>query len=106
MATDAHRCWRSLPAEMSSRVARREALFRGSDACRTCCPRFFCCALAYLGLFFAVAYFGDRHQRAWSASPTIAPTVYGLSLAIYCTSWTFYGAQSARCARRRASTSS
>jgi Na+/proline symporter/signal transduction histidine kinase/CheY-like chemotaxis protein len=49
-------------------------------------------SLAYLGLLFAVAYFGDRHQRAWSASSAIAPTVYGLSLAIYCTSWTFYGA--------------
>ncbi|MBS0519871.1 MAG: PAS-domain containing protein [Proteobacteria bacterium] len=49
-------------------------------------------SLAYLGLLFAVAYFGDRHQRAWSASGSVAPAVYGLSLAIYCTSWTFYGA--------------
>jgi Na+/proline symporter/signal transduction histidine kinase/CheY-like chemotaxis protein len=48
-------------------------------------------SLAYLGLLFAVAYFGDRHQRAWSASSFVAPTVYALSLAIYCTSWTFYG---------------
>jgi Na+/proline symporter/CheY-like chemotaxis protein/signal transduction histidine kinase len=48
-------------------------------------------SLAYLGLLFAVAYFGDRHQRAWSASATVAPAVYGLSFAIYCTSWTFYG---------------
>jgi len=55
-------------------------------------PAVLALSLAYLGLLFAVAYFGDRHQRAWSASPAIAPTVYGLSLAIYCTSWTFYGA--------------
>ena len=55
-------------------------------------PAVLALSLAYLGLLFAVAYFGDRHQRAWSASSTIAPTVYGLSLAIYCTSWTFYGA--------------
>ncbi|HEY2870335.1 MAG TPA: NahK/ErcS family hybrid sensor histidine kinase/response regulator, partial [Reyranella sp.] len=55
-------------------------------------PAVLALSLAYLGLLFAVAYFGDRHQRAWSASPIIAPTVYGLSLAIYCTSWTFYGA--------------
>jgi Na+/proline symporter/CheY-like chemotaxis protein/anti-sigma regulatory factor (Ser/Thr protein kinase) len=48
-------------------------------------------SLAYLGLLFAVAYFGERHQRAWSASGTVAPAVYGLSFAIYCTSWTFYG---------------
>jgi Na+/proline symporter/signal transduction histidine kinase/CheY-like chemotaxis protein len=55
-------------------------------------PAVLALSLAYLGLLFAVAYFGDRHQRAWSASSSIAPTVYGLSLAIYCTSWTFYGA--------------
>lgn len=55
-------------------------------------PAVLALSLAYLGLLFAVAYFGDRHQRAWSGSATIAPTVYGLSLAIYCTSWTFYGA--------------
>jgi Na+/proline symporter/signal transduction histidine kinase/CheY-like chemotaxis protein len=55
-------------------------------------PAVLALSLAYLGLLFAVAYFGDRHQRAWSASRAVAPTVYGLSLAIYCTSWTFYGA--------------
>src|SRR5689334_9582713 len=55
-------------------------------------PAVLALSLAYLGLLFAVAWFGDRHQRAWSASSAIAPTVYGLSLAIYCTSWTFYGA--------------
>ena len=47
-------------------------------------------SLAYLGLLFAVAWFGDRHARTWSTS-SVAPAVYGLSLAIYCTSWTFYG---------------
>jgi Na+/proline symporter/CheY-like chemotaxis protein/two-component sensor histidine kinase len=55
-------------------------------------PAVLALSLAYLGLLFAVAYFGDRHQRAWSGSAAVAPTVYGLSLAIYCTSWTFYGA--------------
>lgn len=49
-------------------------------------------SLAYLGLLFAVAFFGDRHQCAWSARGVVAPAVYGLSFAIYCTSWTFYGA--------------
>lgn len=48
-------------------------------------------SLAYLALLFAVAWWGDRHARHWSAS-SLAPAVYGLSLAIYCTSWTFYGA--------------
>ncbi len=55
-------------------------------------PAVLALSLAYLGLLFAVAYFGDRHERAWSANSAVAPTVYGLSLAIYCTSWTFYGA--------------
>jgi Na+/proline symporter/CheY-like chemotaxis protein len=55
-------------------------------------PEVLALSLAYLGLLFAVAYFGDRHQRSWSASSKVAPAVYGLSLAIYCTSWTFYGA--------------
>ena len=48
-------------------------------------------SLAYLGLLFAIAWFGDRYARDWSSS-SVAPAVYGLSLAIYCTSWTFYGA--------------
>src|ERR1700750_501642 len=54
-------------------------------------PTVLALSLAYLGLLFAIAWVGDRHQRAWSAS-SVAPAVYGLSLAIYCTSWTFYGA--------------
>src|SRR5260370_2025980 len=53
-------------------------------------PTVLALSLAYLGLLFAVAYFGDRHAGTWSAS-SVAPAVYGLSLAIYCTSWTFYG---------------
>src|SRR5260370_23321432 len=54
-------------------------------------PTVLALSLAYLGLLFAVAYFGDRHAGTWSAS-SLAPAVYGLSFAIYCTSWTFYGA--------------
>ena len=54
-------------------------------------PTVLALSLGYLGLLFAVAYFGDRYARDWSAS-SVAPAVYGLSLAIYCTSWTFYGA--------------
>ncbi|UYN96022.1 MAG: PAS-domain containing protein [Enhydrobacter sp.] len=53
-------------------------------------PTVLALSLAYLGLLFAVAYFGDRYARDWSSS-SMAPAVYGLSLAIYCTSWTFYG---------------
>jgi Na+/proline symporter/nitrogen-specific signal transduction histidine kinase len=45
---------------------------------------------AYLGLLFAVAYYGDR--RADTGRSIIGNgTVYGLSLAVYATSWTYYG---------------
>ncbi|MGH8251885.1 MAG: PAS domain-containing hybrid sensor histidine kinase/response regulator [Steroidobacteraceae bacterium] len=47
-------------------------------------------ALAYLGLLFAIAWIGDR----WAASgrqPVPRPLIYSLSLAVYCTSWAFYG---------------
>jgi Na+/proline symporter/nitrogen-specific signal transduction histidine kinase len=44
----------------------------------------------YLALLFAVAYYGDR--RADQGRSLIArPTVYALSLAVYCTAWTYYG---------------
>jgi Na+/proline symporter/signal transduction histidine kinase/CheY-like chemotaxis protein len=42
---------------------------------------------AYLALLFAIASWGDRHKR-----PRRAPVAYTLGLAVYCTSWTFYGA--------------
>ena len=44
---------------------------------------------AYLGLLFAVARFGDA--RADAGKSIISANVYALSLAVYCTSWTFYG---------------
>jgi PAS domain S-box-containing protein len=47
-------------------------------------------SLAYLGLLFAVAHFGERHALRWSRG-RLGPIIYSLSLAIYCTSWTFYG---------------
>ncbi len=47
-------------------------------------------SFAYLALLFAVAYWADR--RAEQGRSVIAhPTVYALSLAVYCTAWTFYG---------------
>ena len=51
--------------------------------------------LVWLGLLFGVAVLGER--RAPAAGP-FAAAVYALSLAVYCTSWTFYGtvAQAAR----------
>ncbi|PKO85267.1 MAG: histidine kinase, partial [Betaproteobacteria bacterium HGW-Betaproteobacteria-12] len=44
---------------------------------------------AYLALLFAVARFGDA--RADSGRSIISANVYALSLAVYCTSWTFFG---------------
>ena len=46
-------------------------------------------ATAYLGLLFAVARFGDA--RADAGKSIISANVYALSVAVYCTSWTFYG---------------
>src|SRR5512143_1682702 len=47
-------------------------------------------ALAYLGVLFAIAYWGD--QRADRGRSIIAnPYIYSLSLAVYATAWTFYG---------------
>jgi Na+/proline symporter/nitrogen-specific signal transduction histidine kinase len=47
-------------------------------------------SFAYLGILFAIAWFADR--RADQGRSLIAnPTVYALSLAVYCTTWTFYG---------------
>src|SRR6476620_8633644 len=44
-------------------------------------------ALGYIGLLFLVASYGDRTGRA--DRPRML--IYPLSLAIYCTSWTFFG---------------
>lgn len=47
-------------------------------------------SLVYLGILFAIAYWADR--RADRGRSVIANAcVYSLSLAVYCTTWTFYG---------------
>ena len=46
-------------------------------------------ALAYIGLLFLVASYGDRRRIARGDSAR--RFIYPLSLAIYCTSWTFFG---------------
>ena len=46
-------------------------------------------AAAYLGLLFAVARYGDA--RADARRSLLSANVYALSLAVYCTSWTFFG---------------
>src|SRR6187402_2727012 len=48
-------------------------------------------AVLYVGGLFGLAYHGDRRPlyptRSW-----LRPIVYSLALAVYCSSWTFYGA--------------
>lgn len=46
-------------------------------------------SLAYILALFAIAYAADR--RAVAGRPLSGPWVYALSLAVYCTSWTFFG---------------
>ena len=46
-------------------------------------------AFAYIGFLFAVASYGDR--LTGTPRSRIGPLIYPLSLAIYCTSWTFFG---------------
>ncbi|UUP18089.1 PAS domain-containing hybrid sensor histidine kinase/response regulator [Nitratireductor thuwali] len=47
-------------------------------------------AIGYVTLLFVIASVGDRRAAA-SESAVARPFIYALSLAIYCTSWTFFG---------------
>ena len=47
-------------------------------------------SLAYLGLLFVVAYWGDR-RAAQGRSLISSPWTYALSLGVYCTAWTYFG---------------
>lgn len=48
-------------------------------------------ALAYTCLLFFIAWFGDR-KPAYTRKALNSPWLYSLTLAVYCTSWTFFGA--------------
>jgi PAS domain S-box-containing protein len=48
-------------------------------------------SLIYIAVLFGIAWRGDRRAREHGASRR-RPVIYSLALAIYCTSWTFYGA--------------
>ena len=48
-------------------------------------------SIGYVSLLFGIAYWGDRPgSRAFS--PLSRSLIYSLTLAVYCTSWTFFGA--------------
>ncbi len=47
-------------------------------------------SFGYMSLLFAIAHYGDK--RADTGRSIISnPYIYALSLAVYCTAWTFYG---------------
>ena len=48
--------------------------------------------LGYVALLFAVAFIVERRASRGMLGFLRSPTVYTLSLSIYCTAWTFYGA--------------
>lgn len=48
--------------------------------------------LAYVSLLFLVAFAGDRKASRGPSGWLSSPLVYTLSISIYCTSWTFFGA--------------
>ncbi|MBM7038234.1 hybrid sensor histidine kinase/response regulator [Vibrio ulleungensis] len=45
-------------------------------------------SLTYLGVLFLIAWYGDRRPN-WLSK--WRPWIYSLSIAVYCTSWTFFG---------------
>lgn len=47
-------------------------------------------SFCYLSILFAIAYYGDKRADA-GRSIISNPYIYTLSIAVYCTAWTFYG---------------
>ena len=48
--------------------------------------------LAYVTVLFAVAFMVERRAERGGLGWLHSPWVYTLSLSVYCTAWTFYGA--------------
>jgi len=48
--------------------------------------------VAYVALLFAIAFYVDRQSRRGRVAWLRSPVIYTLSISVYCTSWTFYGA--------------
>lgn len=49
-------------------------------------------SLLYVAILFLVAFWAERRARRGGATWLRGPFVYTLSISIYCTAWTFYGA--------------
>lgn len=48
--------------------------------------------LLYVVFLFVIAYFAERSAATGSSRLLRSPLVYTLSISVYCTAWTFYGA--------------
>src|SRR5690625_3985393 len=48
-------------------------------------------SLSYAAILFALAWYGDR-RPLYAQQPWLRPVIYSFALAVYCSSWTFYGA--------------
>lgn len=48
--------------------------------------------LGYVAALFAIAFYVDRRARAGQLQWLRSPVIYTLSISVYCTAWTFYGA--------------
>ena len=48
-------------------------------------------AILYISILFAVASYGDRIRVRLPSYNKSQPNIYALSLAVYCTTWTFFG---------------
>jgi Na+/proline symporter/nitrogen-specific signal transduction histidine kinase len=49
-------------------------------------------ALSYVAALFALAWYVDRRAARGGGGWAGSPAIYTLSLSVYCTAWTFYGA--------------
>ncbi len=49
-------------------------------------------ALLYVGVLFMVAFAAEQRARSGRSTWLRSPLIYTLSLSVYCTGWTFYGA--------------
>ena len=48
-------------------------------------------AIFYIGFLFFVAWWVDQRARKRNRSLVQNPFIYSLSLAVYCTAWTYFG---------------
>ncbi len=53
-------------------------------------------ALVYVAVLFGLAFTADRLAKAGRLSLVQSPVIYTLSISVYCTSWTLYGAVGSR----------